>query len=230
MPDFSVVIPSANPGNLSACLKALFDGEPELPQSRVVVVDDGGAEGAARFPGVRVVPGARPFVFSRNCNIGIRASEGEAVLLLNDDALLETPGGLSTMARDALADDLIGVCSAAVRGCGKPVQTPLLDLGIVMVDRPVNFCCVLIPSLTFSVIGGLDESFTGYGYEDDSFCLSAWKAGLKVAVHHGCVVRHEGRAGVRRTYGYLPEFFALTDEAAKLFKEKWPGESGAPTR
>ena len=33
--------------------------------------------------------GVKPFIFARNCNLGIRAAGSDDVVLLNDDALLE---------------------------------------------------------------------------------------------------------------------------------------------
>ena len=62
---------------------------------RVIVIDDGLQYLPGNCRGCTVLGGIRPFVFARNCNLGIKEALAdvncEGVLLTNDDALLETP-------------------------------------------------------------------------------------------------------------------------------------------
>jgi glycosyltransferase involved in cell wall biosynthesis len=120
---FEVVILSANAANLVACVRSVLANEPDLPPERVIVVDDGAREEAERLlPPVRWLRGARPFVFGRNANLGIHAADGD-VILLNDDARLETPGGFSALTRQVRRHERPGICSAAIPGMvGNPRQ------------------------------------------------------------------------------------------------------------
>ena len=113
---FKVVILSAKASNLVPCVRSLLANEPDLPPEHVIVVDDGArAEAEAQLPPVRWLDGARPFIFSRNANLGIRAAESD-VILLNDDARLLTPRGFTLLAEQVRSQPAIGVCSAGIRG------------------------------------------------------------------------------------------------------------------
>lgn len=48
-------------------------------------------------PRVRTIPYDAPFNFSDKCNVGVRSSDAEVVVLLNDDVWIDDPAWLSTM-------------------------------------------------------------------------------------------------------------------------------------
>jgi GT2 family glycosyltransferase len=178
MSQLTVVIPSRNDENLLACLDRIAQHEPTV---RVAIIDDGLPPGTWRS----AIPGKKPFVFSRNVNIGIEAAGEDDVILLNDDALLETPGGFTAMQRYAWENPLTGILSAKTNRCNHGLPFSL------------SFVCVLIPRWTVDIIGPLDERFTGfidgemvYGGEDDDYCFRARRAGLKIGVFEECVVDH----------------------------------------
>lgn len=228
MSSFSVVIPSRNPRNLHHCLSALLAREPDLPHERVIVIDDGGGPGAFQFPRVRVVPGDVPFVFARNCNIGIREAGGDDIVLLNDDALLASAGGLSKMAKAVADAPRLGFCSAAVVGRAHPDQFPLKDEAIRVVESMPNFACVLVPRATLDAVGLLDESLTGYSADDCDMALRVRRAGLDVCVYDGCVVFHEEGGPVGPTFTALPNFRELYEIGEELFARKWPDGPAEP--
>src|SRR5262249_24095186 len=150
---------------LVPCVQALRAAEPALPPERIVVVDDGARKAAeAQLPGLRWVPGAKPFVFARNANLGIRAA-GTDVILLNDDARLITPRGFTLMAEQLQRRPEIGICSAAVRGVvGNIRQRPAGQREIRIEPQHLAFVCVYIPRQVYECVGALDERFAGYGF------------------------------------------------------------------
>jgi GT2 family glycosyltransferase len=48
-------------------------------------------------PKIRVVPYDAPFNFSEKCNIGVKSSTGDVVVLLNDDVMIVDPKWLETL-------------------------------------------------------------------------------------------------------------------------------------
>ncbi len=135
---FSVIIPSRTDRNLHACVDAIrAAGE----TCRVIVVDDGLKD---RRADCVYVKGVKPFVYARNCNLGIAAcgpgwimnpkpcqlhevhiqSPGEDVILLNDDALLKTPMGFTRMAEEAADYPYVGIVSAVCNNVGNVNQHP----------------------------------------------------------------------------------------------------------
>jgi GT2 family glycosyltransferase len=112
-PTLSIVIVSFNArADLERCLDSLRSNPPSTPHE-IVVVDnastDGSAE-AARRTGVRVIDAGGNLGFAKANNIGIRATTGGLVLLLNSDTTV--PAG----AIDALVSELDRDPTAAVAG------------------------------------------------------------------------------------------------------------------
>ena len=212
MNGLSVIIPSRNAINLMACIFAIKARE---TASRIIVVDDGlkwphGEVKAFVTSSASIVPGGKPFIFAHNANIGIRAAGEDDVILLNDDALLETPGGFSMMQMFANYTPELGVVSAKKNCCNHGLPWSL------------SFVCVLIRRAVIDAVGLLDERFTGeidgemvYGGEDDDYCLRVRQAGMAIGVFDGCVVDHS-----KLTSTFRPDGRGLPINATrKRFKE-----------
>lgn len=216
--NLSVVIPSRTASNLVSCVQAVRKHD---PTARIIVVDDGVEWAFAELDGVYPVKGVKPFVFARNCNLGIAAAGSDDVVLLNDDAILESPGGFSLLQRAARERPDIGVIGAACNNVGNPNQRPR-GVGLRAESRMVCFVCVLIPRSTIDRVGLLDEEFVGYGFDDDSYCLRARRAGLKIAVHDGCYVDH---GSLRSTYRGDPSAPASLEQNAAIFCRKYGADN-----
>lgn len=184
---FDVVILSANSENARRCITAILENEPSFDPQQIILVDDGaGRDKSGVLSQVRWVTGKKPFVFARNANIGIAESDRD-VVLLNDDALLETPGGLSMLAQ---ANDGASIMSAAVRGVvGNKNQLAGRD-GQWSEPSMLCFICVHIPREIISATGPLDEDFVGYGFEDNEYCDRAQRGGYLLRIFGDCVVEH----------------------------------------
>jgi len=217
MPEYHVIIPSALANNLKGAIASILAMEPELSPSRIIVVDDGARSSyGASLPQPTWIPGEKPFVFSRNVNLGIRAA-GTDVIVMNDDARLKTPRGFSFLSEFVGPRSDIGVCSAAVDGyVGNAAQKPA-GLGFRTDSRVVAFVCVYIPRLVFRVVGPLDERFTAYGGDDLDYCDRVRAAGLLLGIHDGCVVDHEEKLS---TFRSKPDAFQLFKKGAEIYERK----------
>jgi GT2 family glycosyltransferase len=213
----TVVIPSKTITNLIPCLLAVCKHEPD---ANIVVIDDGLELGSVGWPEslsshkahIHSIDGVKPFIFARNCNLGINYAtiNGNDVVLLNDDAILETPGGFTVMQKSAMRPE-IGVISATTNHANNPEQHrrvaaggPRTELRILKGATPgkgfptVAFVCVLIPRRTIDQVGLLDERFGGtssdgkpiYGFEDNDYCRRVAAGGLTIGIHDGCYVDH----------------------------------------
>lgn len=164
----SVIIPSKTVSNLVPCVAAVRRHEPE---ARIIVVDDGvdwAATKCSDWTGVEVIVGRRPFVFAEAVNIGIRAAGNDDVVLLNDDAILETPGGFTTLQAAAAENPAVGIIGAVTDLTGQPQQRrqrnldaeerarhmPGYDLRAV---EHIAFVCVYIPRRTIDALNEWHE-------------------------------------------------------------------------
>jgi GT2 family glycosyltransferase len=140
-------------------------------------------------------------------------------MLLNDDAVLETPGGFSGLAAVAKAEPGFGLISAACNNVGNINQWRRPGGGLRQEARMVCFVSVFIPRATIDKVGLLDPIFTGYGFEDDDYSVRVRRAGLKIGIWDGCFVDHSKLRSTFRDYGVA----GATELAsgAKIFREKW---------
>lgn len=217
MNGLSAIIPSKTASNFLACAEAIRRHE---PKARIILIDDGvemQADAAKDLQPMMSYKGWKPFNFSRNVNQGIALSGRDDVVVMNDDAVLQTPGGLSTMQAAAEEHSTIGIIGSTCNNIGNVNQFPK-GVGLREELRMVCFVCVLIPRRTVNAVGLLDERFVHYGCEDDDYCLRIRNAGLRVFIHDGCFVDHQslpssfrGPAGAGGDY--MPNL--------QIFKEKW---------
>jgi len=238
MNGLTVVIPSRNMHNLKPCIKTLEQLEREV---KVLVLDDtpGGSlpinykDGRCYnfspadppFRCALKIEGPKPFVFARNCNIGIRLAAPDDIILLNDDALLETPSGFTAMQREAETHPEFGIIGATTNLTGQPLQWSAdRHPGVMPGLREVPwlaFVCVLIPQRTIERVGLLDERYClDYGGEDRDYCQMVKAAGLKVGVYDYCFVDH---SKLTSTFRGNSAGQRSTEKNKALFMEKWPG-------
>ena len=119
-PTVSVVVPTFNLRALALeCVEALM--LQSYTPLEVVVVDDASTDGTAaalqrRYPGVRTIVRDANAGFAAAANTGVRASEGELVALLNNDAVPE-PTWIEALV-GAIAD------APGVGACASRILTP----------------------------------------------------------------------------------------------------------
>lgn len=199
---------------------------------RVILVDDGVAFGAMEindpqpaFDGMERVFGEKPFAFPRNVNIGIKAAGDDDIVILNDDALLETSGGFSRLQRAAEEHPEYGIISATTNVAGNPSQKPH-GIGLREECRTVAFVCVYVPRSTIEKVGIMDERFGGptpagkriYGFCDNDYCRRVREAGLKIGIHDGCFVDH---GSLRSSFRGDPHAAGDISAGMELYQAKW---------
>jgi GT2 family glycosyltransferase len=204
----AIVIVSYNARrDLEACLASLAAAPPATPHE-ILVVDNASSDGsadAARAAGVRVIALERNVGFAGGNNAGIRASQGELILLLNNDTIVP-PGAIDTLVArlDATGATIAG--PRIVDGGGRaeisfgrmisPFQElrqkrlgrrydrgePAAEAWVARETRReqvvdwVSGACLLVRREAAEAVGLLDERFFLYT-EDVDFCASIRQRG-----------------------------------------------------
>ena len=201
--DLSIVIVSFNArADLERCLASLLDAPPACPHE-VVVVDnassDGSADAARRHPRVRVIDAGANRGFAAANNIGIRATTGTNILLLNSDTTVP-PGAIDSLLRELDAHpDVAIVGPRLVDGSGRAelsfgdMVSPIAQMRQKRRQRGdvealtrreqypdwVTGACLLVRRADAEAVGLLDETYFMY-LEDVEFCAAVRARGRRV--------------------------------------------------
>jgi GT2 family glycosyltransferase len=194
----------------------------------VIVVDDGAA--LRSIPeGVRLVSVPEPRGYGPAVNQGAAAAAGDLLLVLNDDVRLEEP--TVRVLREALLAraDAFAVAPAIrspLARCGdEGGKSAVVRAGLIEIEEapsaqahvtfyPVG-CCYLCPRQTFQDLGGYDDVYAPFFWEDVDLGYRAWRRGLSSWHVPAAVCHHEGSA----TIGQRPmaERLAAWHRSAALF-------------
>jgi GT2 family glycosyltransferase len=211
-PQASVIVLSWNGrDDLPDCLNALL--AQDYDELEILVVDNGSSDGSAdlvaeRFPQVRLIRNERNLGFATGNNIGLRKANGDVLVLLNQDTVVQ-PGWLAGLAEGLLGAPDIGIVGGKAcypdgrlqhaggwvdeRGAGHHFGHCETDQGQYDVSRDVDFVTgagLAITRRALETIGGLDEGFSPAYYEDVDWCFRARRAGLRVRYVPGAVFVH----------------------------------------
>jgi N-acetylglucosaminyl-diphospho-decaprenol L-rhamnosyltransferase len=220
----SIVIVSHNAADdLERCLESLHQAPPALEHD-ITVVDNASTDGGidrvrSRWPRVRTIVQTENRGFAAGNNVGIRATKGELLLLLNGDTIV--PNG----AIDMLAARLRAHPNAAVAGprlvdaSGRPeisfgsMISPLAELrqkvfgrlyssgvgvATARVERLtsgerlvdwVSGACLLVYRADADAVGLLDERYFLYT-EDVDFCAAIRSRGRSVLFTPSATITH----------------------------------------
>ncbi|MBM4363788.1 MAG: glycosyltransferase family 2 protein [Deltaproteobacteria bacterium] len=242
-PRVSIIVPTHARRDLVGHAVAGVLRNTPWPALEVLVVDDASTDGtaallaaiAAREPEVRVLRAPRQLGFAAATNLGIRASSGEIVVLLNDDTVVG-PGWLSRLVAHLEASPGLGMVGPRTNEIDNSARLDVAydDLagmerlalcrawshsgGLRPVDRIALFCGALRRS-TLDSVGLLDERYEVGMFEDDDLCLALRRRGLEVAVAEDAFVHHVGQA----TFSRLGDarYLEIWQANRRRFERKW---------
>jgi len=224
-PDVDAIIVAHDSGALLT--EAVASVVPQVAPGRVVIVDTGSADGsvdaaAAAHPDVRVIRTENRGFAAAN-NVGIAATSGQFVLLLNPDAVLEERCIQPLVAR-ATSNRTAGIVAPKVtdpdgriqQGSFGPFPTlwnaftgranriihRIVRKGDVRLElhgtTPIDWvtgACMLVRRAAIEAVGPMDEGFFLY-YEDVEWCHRMRDGGWTVLIEpKACCVHSRGGSG-----------------------------------
>ena len=222
------------------CLEALRRASDARHPTELLFVDNGSTDGTAEYleqqPDVTLIRNGENLGAPHARNQAIPHARGEQVVFMDSDVMV-TAGWLRRLLFHAEVDARSGVVGCL---CDRAAHAQQLDytgpdtpeaLDAFARERadthPQKFrfqelltsFLVLVRREVLDEIGGFDERFTPWGFEDDDFSLRAHLAGFRNRVALDVFVRHEGYGGKK-----AERHAGLLERNWTKFAEKW----GAP--
>ena len=220
----TVVIPNWNGRDLLAkylpSIQAALAGN---SNKEILVVDNGSEDGSAdflrqNFPDVRVLALDRNLGFGGGSNEGFRAARNDVVVLLNSDMRVE-PGFLAPLLAGFTDEKVFAVsCQIFFSDPNKKREETGLTQGwwenggLRVGHRIDPAITTLFPCFyggggscafdrrKFLELGGFDELFRPFYFEDTDLGYQAWKRGWKVLYQPASVVFHEHRGTIGKKF------------------------------
>ena len=171
----SIIIPTYNHvALLKQCIESIKTTT-DLKKTEVIVVANGCKDETEKYvlslgEPFQLINSREPLGFTRAVNIGIMASSGKNIILLNDDAMILNWGnndGWIKMLEAPFADPKMAATGASQDYWSKG------NLFLI-------FFCVMIPKKLLLQFGLLDEVFNPGAGEDADFCIKVQQAGYKI--------------------------------------------------
>jgi GT2 family glycosyltransferase len=211
-PKASVIILAWNGREyLEACLDAVLNQD--YARLQVIVVDNGSTDGSPEvvtegFPEVKLIQNGRNLGFAAGNNIGLRAADGDVLVLLNQDTQVH-PGWLEALML-AFEDPDTGIAGCKLlypdgtiqhaggylygpRGETDHLHRHAQEENLPALTADVEFVTGAALALRRTVmeeVGPLDEGFRPAYYEDIDWCYRVRSCGHRVVYQPQAVVTH----------------------------------------
>lgn len=223
MLDLTVVIPTYNRRNmLQDLVESLRRQTCATDRYEILIVSDGSTDGTDELyatplvsPITRMVrQEKRGFGLSRARNLGTRLAQGRLVMFIDDDMVADKSLVQAHIQAHSEHLDHVAVCGQ-VRLAPELPDTPfcqivLGDICRLFMDSPepcfLPFGLALSWQTSFSReellgLGGYDESFRSYGWEDIEFSYRADQHGLRFYYVPGAISFHRDQRNTLATHG-----------------------------
>jgi GT2 family glycosyltransferase len=246
----SVIIPTRNHGeDVDRCLESIFT-KTTYRDFEIIILDNGSDEKASlqslerwskRERRVKVIRYDVPFNFSHINNYAVARSDGQYVLLLNNDTEVITPDWMEAMVEQAqrptigavgalllYPDDSVQHAGVIV-GLGGvaghshkhfPRQSPgyFFTLRSINNFSAVTAACLMVRRSVFDQVGGLNEELS-VAFNDVDFCLKVQEAGYRnVYLPHVTLYHFESKS---RGYEKTAEQIRRFQSEIEIMERRW---------
>lgn len=202
----------------------------------IIVVDNASTDGTVEWlkqqKDIKSIFNKSNLGFPKGCNEGIKISDGDNILLLNNDVIV-TKNWLKNLILCLHSSKDIGAVGAVTNSCSYnqtiPTQYHSIDemfkfAEIHNISNPdlweqriklIGFCMAFKKEIV-TKIGLLDEQFTPGNYEDDDYSYRLIKAGYKLMLCKDTFIHHFGNTSFK-----AESYSELLNENSKKFENKW---------
>ncbi|MCX5750933.1 MAG: glycosyltransferase family 2 protein [Candidatus Saganbacteria bacterium] len=221
----SIIIPSYNGKCLLAKNLPSIIQNTDPDQHEIIVVDNGSTDDSIEFlkvsfPQIKIVALDNNYGFSHACNAAAKASLGKFLYFLNND--MEVTAGFLPPLIQHFEDPAVFAVSSKILqphnkmfneaitmahfagGCPNPdnrisrnMASPVSSIEIMYACGGAMFC----DRSKFWELGGFDELYDPFYWEDFDLSYQAWKQGYKVLYEPNSLVYHQHGQTTKKYWG-----------------------------
>ncbi|MFB0846167.1 glycosyltransferase [Paenibacillus oleatilyticus] len=205
----------------------------------IIVVDNGSTDETVSWlrsqSDIKAIFNSENLGFPKACNQGIEVSNGDNILLLNNDTIV-TNNWLTNLLSSLYSSEEIGAVGSLTNNCsyGQSIQVPYNSIEEMHLfatqynqnSNPILWeerlklvgYCMLIKKNVLDEVGLLDERFTPGNFEDDDLSLRIRLAGYKLLLCKDTFIHHFGSVSFKNN---VQKYLDLMHTNQKKFTEKW---------
>lgn len=236
----SIIIPSyMNEKYLKLCIEHVKNFTKGVDYELIIIDNSSDSEtkqylrNIENEPWVKIIYNNKNEGYVKACNLGIKFSRGNVIVLLNNDVFV-TPNWLSNLLKCLFHRDNVGAVSPVTNN-SPYYQT--IDVQFSDVKEMIEFAekfnfsdeakweerlklvgyCLVIKRNVIERIGLLDERFSPGNYEDDDYSIRMIQAGYKLFLCKDTFVYHVGGA----SFSKVKDYNILLRKNRQKFIDKW---------
>ena len=210
----SVVIPSYK--NKTLLLNNLSLNLRFLKNCEIIVVNDYPVESIkptlAKFKNIKVIENKTNLGFGGAVNVGVHASQSSYVMILNSDVILHDESFMDALSYFKGDPALFAVSFAQKEHDGSIVgkNKILWRRGMFQHSKAGNLKSgingwaeggsMMVDKSKFLTLGGFDEIYKPFYWEDIDLSYRAWRAGMKILFDHEILVKHHHESTIGKYF------------------------------
>lgn len=225
---FTIIIPNWNGKKLlEKNLPAVLAAKPD----EVIIVDDASSDDSVSFlkekyPEIKIVQNKKNLGFAKSCNLGVEKAQGDIVVLLNNDVVPESDF-LTKTEGDFDDPEVFAVSFNEPQWSWAKIywKNGFFEHESGFKTDKTHFSgwasggSSAFRKSTWNELGGFDDLYAPFYWEDIDLSYRAWKRGYKVlwepkaVVHH----KHEGTIGKHFNKDYI-DFISSRNQLIFVWK------------
>lgn len=245
IPKVSIIVLTYNNLKLNKiCINSILN-KTAYPNYELIIVDNNSTDGTKEYleelkekklPNIKVIVNVTNSGFAGGNNIGIKASTGDYVLLLNNDTIISR-GWITSLVKHMENNEKLGMCGPVTNSIGNEAKIKVnYNTYSEMESFSYNYTwenmqkqyknpdvlalfCTLIKREVINRCGMLDEAYGIGMFEDDDYAEAVKKAGYQLTIAEDSFIHHCEGASFKKLED--EKFRTIFEENKDRFEKKW---------
>ncbi|MBU3143471.1 glycosyltransferase [Clostridium sp. CF012] len=225
------------------CFNSIID-KTAYPNYEIIIVDNKSGDNtpnylreiSSKYEHVKIILNPENYGFAKGNNIGIKACDGEYIVLLNNDTVI-TRGWLSGLTKHFEKDEKLGILGPVTNSIGNEAK---IDVSYVEISDMEHFAyeyttkhmgetyaqidvlamfCLIISRPAFNKIGNLEELYGIGMFEDDDYSYRTKSLGYEIKCAEDVFIHHYGNVSFKKLEDKT--YMDIFNKNKKLFEERW---------